>query len=143
MPFNRRRRLLIAALLFVVLVGVVEVFLLVRGRDIKSRSDQVTVGMTREEVEAILGPPELFVDKIIKPGGRKEEPGWEGPITLVWVDQFWQVEVQLGPDRRVKRIGYMPAYSLYRRTLGRLIDPGNPPPTLGAPPPIPGMKWRP
>jgi hypothetical protein len=107
-----RRRLLIAVPLVVVLLAAVAVLLLARGQDLKSRSAQIAVGMPREEVEGLLGPPVLVLQRT---GGRG--------FLLSWVDQFWQVDVLTGPDGRVESIGYMPSDSFYRRTVGRLIPP--------------------
>ena len=88
----------------------VTVLLISRGEDLKSRSAVISVGMPREQVEDILGPPVLVLDRT---GGRG--------AALIWVDQFWQVDVVTGPDGRVESLGCMPSDSLYRRTVGRLI----------------------
>jgi hypothetical protein len=68
--------------------------------------------MSREEVEGLLGPPVLELQRTAGRG-----------TLLVWVDQFWQVDVRTGPDGRVESIGYRPSDSLYRRTVGRLFPP--------------------
>jgi hypothetical protein len=112
-PLLIRRRLLLALLLafsLVVLLAAVALFPLAWGQNLKSRSARITVGMPREQVEEVLGPPVLTLPRT---GGRG--------TALVWVDQFWQVDVLTGPDGRVESIGYMPSNSLYRRTVGRLL----------------------
>ena len=110
MPLLTRRRLLIAVPLVVLfLLAAVAVLLLTYGQDLRSRSAQISVGMPREQVEDILGPPVLVL-------GRTGDRG----AALIWVDQFWQVDVRTGPDGRVESVGWMPSDSLYRRTVGRL-----------------------
>jgi hypothetical protein len=105
-----RRRLLIAVPLVLLLLVAVDILLLARGQDLKSRSALISVGMPREQVEDLLGPPVLVLQRT---GGR-------GTL-LCWVDQFWQVDVLTGPDGRAESVGCMPSDSLYRRTVGRLI----------------------
>jgi hypothetical protein len=113
MPLLTRRRLLIAVPLVVVLLLVaVTVLLLAHGQDLKSRSTLIAVGMPREQVEGILGPPVLVLPRTAGRG-----------FALVWTDQLWQVDVLIGPDGRAESIGYMPSDSLYRRTVGRLFSP--------------------
>jgi hypothetical protein len=107
----RRRHLLIGVPLVVVLLVAAAAVLLAPGQNLKSRSAQISVGMPREQVEEILGPPVLVLPRT---GGKGH--------ALVWVDQFWQVDVRTGPDGRAESVGYMPSDSLYRRTLGRLIS---------------------
>jgi hypothetical protein len=107
-----RRRLLIAVPLVVLLLAAAAVLLLVRGQALKSRAALIAVGMPREQVEDILGPPVLVLHRT---GGRG--------FLLCWVDQFWQVDVLTDPDGRVESIGYMPSDSFYRRTVGRLFPP--------------------
>src|SRR5258708_2920156 len=105
-----RRRLLLAVPLIVLLLAAVPVLLLAWAQDLKSRSAQISVGMPREQVEDLVAPPVLVLQRT---GGR-------GTL-LCWVDQFWQVDVLTGPDGRVESIGYAPSDSFYRRTVGRLI----------------------
>lgn len=105
-----RRRLLIAAPLALLVLWAGALLLLAPGRGLKSRSARVPAGMPRAGVEALLGPPALVLQRS---GGRGE--------LLVWVDQFWQVDVLTGPDGRTESVGCAPSDSLYRRTVGRLI----------------------
>jgi hypothetical protein len=105
-----RRPLLIAAPLVVILLIAVAVLLLAGGQNLKSRSAMISAGMPREQVEEILGPPVLVLDRT---GGR-------GTVS-VWVDQLWQVDVLFGPDGRAESVGCMPSDSFVRRTVGRLI----------------------
>jgi hypothetical protein len=105
-----RRRVLLAVALVVLLLAAVGVLLLARGQDLKSRSALISVGMPREQVEDLLGPPVLVMKRT---GGR-------GTL-LCWVDQFWQLDVRTGPDGRVESVDCVPSDSLYRRTVGRLI----------------------
>jgi hypothetical protein len=110
MPLLTRRRLLIAVGLVVLLLATAASLLLAWGQDLKSRSAVIHVGMPREQVEDILGPPVLVLP-------RTGERGF----ALAWVDQLWQVEVLIDRDGRVESIGYLPSDSFYRRTVGRLI----------------------
>jgi hypothetical protein len=111
MPLLTRRRLLIAVPLIVLLLIAFAGFLLVRGPDLRSRAAQISVGMPREEAEEMLGPPVLVLPRSSGKGAA-----------LIWVDQFWQLNVRTGPDDRVESVDYMPSDSLYRRTVGRLIS---------------------
>jgi hypothetical protein len=110
MPLLTRRYLLIAVPLVVLLLVGLACFLLTRGQDLKSRSTLISVGMPREQVESMLGPPELVLPRTAGRG-----------FSLTWIDQFWQLDVLIGPDGRVESTGCMPSDSLYRRTVGRLI----------------------
>src|SRR5262245_14806561 len=113
MSFLTRRWLLIAVPLVVLLLVVVAVFFLT-GESLRSRSERITVGMPREQVVDLLGRPELELPR------TTHDRGDRGAL-LVWVDQFWQVDVLTGPDGRVESVDYTPSDSFYRRTLGRLI----------------------
>jgi hypothetical protein len=106
-----RRSLFIAVPLTALLLATLTVLLLARGQDLKASSALVSVGMTREQVEDILGPPVIFLPK--GPTGTGD--------ALLWADMFWQVDVVIGPDSRVIRCGCTRSDSLYWRTVGRLI----------------------
>lgn len=110
MPLLTRRRLLVAGPLVVLLLAAVTVFLYARADDLKSRSARIVVGTPREEVESVLGPPYLLM-------GRSGDRG----EALIWVDQFWQVNVYTDPTGRVESVACGPSDSAYRRTVGRLI----------------------
>jgi hypothetical protein len=110
-PLTRRRLLIAVPLVVLLLLAAVAVLLLARGQDLKSRSALISVGMAREEVEGILGPPVLVLHR---PAGRG--------AALIWTDQFWQVDVVTGPDGRAESMGCIPSDSLYRQTVGRLIS---------------------
>ena len=116
MPVLTRRRLLIAISMVVIFLVGVAVFALSRYQDLRSRSAQILVGMPRDQVEEILGPPVLELPRPSK-GNR-----FGGGAALSWVDQFWQVDVLTGPDGRVESVDYMPSDSFYRRTIGRLTS---------------------
>jgi hypothetical protein len=116
MPVLTHRRLLIGVPMVVLLLVAAGVFLLTRVEDLKARSARITVGMPREQVENLLGPPVLTLPRSAG-GGRLGRGG----DVLVWVDQFWQVDVVTGPDGLVESVGSMPSDSFYRRTLGRLL----------------------
>lgn len=102
------RRLLVAVPLAVLVA--VALLLLTRGQDMKSRAARIPVGMPREEVEGMLGPPAVVLQRT---GGRG--------TSLHWVDQLWQVDVLTGPDGRTESVGCVPSDSFCRRTLGRVI----------------------
>lgn len=107
--FTRRHLSIAAAIVALILFGVA-VFLLSRVQDLRSRAAPISAGMSREQVEGILGPPELTLRRSSGKGD-----------CLVWTDQLWQVDVLTGPDGRVQSIGCIPSDSAYRRTIGRLI----------------------
>jgi hypothetical protein len=111
MPLLTRRRLLIAIPLIALLLIVVAVLVFSRDQGLKSRSTQIAVGMPRGQVEDMLGPPVLTLPRT---GGRG--------MLLVWVDQFWQVDVLTDRDGRVESVGCMPSDSFLRRTVGRLVS---------------------
>ncbi len=116
-PYNASMRphvrlcLLIAVPLIGLFLVAVAVLLCADAQDLKSRSGRISVGMPREQVEGILGPPVVVLRR---PAGRG--------AALVWVDQFWQVDVVTGPDGRAESVGCVPSDSLYRWTVGRLIS---------------------
>ena len=107
----RRRILLAASLVAIFLLLALTVFLLSRGQDLKARLALISPGMTREQVEDILGPPVLFLPK------GANAPG----DLLAWVDQLWQVEVVIGPDGRVIKCRCTPSLSFFRGTIGRIL----------------------
>ena len=110
-----RRRLMIAVPLTALLLATLTVLFLARSsQDLKSRSELISVGMPRERVEEILGPP---VGVLRRTAGRG--------TALIWTDQFWQVDVLTGPDGRAESIGCMRSDSLYNRTIGRLLGTGH------------------
>jgi hypothetical protein len=112
MPLLTRRRLLVSVSSVVLLLVITTaVFLLARGPDLKTRAAQISVGMSREQVEDMLGPPVVVLPRT---GGRG--------AALIWVDQFWQVDIRTGPNGQVESVDYMPSDSLYRRTVGRVIS---------------------
>jgi hypothetical protein len=110
MSSTTRRGLLIAIPIAVFLLFVVIVLLFFRGQDLKSRSSQIPIGMSREEVEGMLGRPVLVLPRTAGRG-----------FLLAWVDQFWQLDVYVGPEGRVEIVTCSSSNSLYRRTVGRVI----------------------
>jgi hypothetical protein len=110
MAFLARRRVLIAVAVVALVVVSVAILIFARG-DLKSRSALLSVGMPREEVEAVLGPPVLTLHRS---SGKGE--------ALIWTDQFWQLSVRTDPDNRTESIECVPSDSLYRRTLGRVVS---------------------
>lgn len=109
MPLPTRRQLLFALPLGLLFLAIVVVVIGSR-TGLQSRLAEVSIGMTRAEVEAILGPPAIVLPRT---NGRGH--------ASAWVDQFWQVDVITGPDGRVERIGCVPSDSAFRRTIGRLL----------------------
>ena len=107
-PFTRRR-LFIAGTLTCLLVAVLAAFVIVGRQNLKARRTQVSVGMTREQVEGILGPPVLVLP-------RSDGKGH----VMVWTDMLWQVDVGVDSNGAVNSCGCVPANSAYRRTEKRL-----------------------
>ncbi len=112
-----RRRLLLALAVVVIVVVALALLLLAPGQDLKSRSAAISVAMPREQVEELLGAPALVLPRQARAGAR----GGRGYL-LSWVDQFWQVDVLIGPDGRVESIARKPSDSFYRRTAGRFTS---------------------
>ena len=109
MPLPTRRQMLIAVPLGLMFLAIVVVVIGIR-TGLQSRLSEVSIGMTRAEVEAILGPPAIHLSRT---NGRGH--------ASAWVDQFWQVDVITGPDGRVESTSCMPSDSAFRRTIGRLL----------------------
>jgi hypothetical protein len=86
-------------------------FLLTRGPGLRTRVGQIRAGMTRAEVEGMLGRPAL----VLKRAGRPGE-------SVVWVDQLWQVDIVTDGAGRVESVGCVPSDSAYRRTVGRVLS---------------------
>ncbi len=108
---TRRRLLIVVPLVFLLLWGAWAVVLLAPGKSLQSRSDRITAGMPRAEVEVLLGQPEL----VLKRTGDRG-------FLLSWVDQFWQVDVLTDPDGQVESTQCIPSHSFYRGTVGRVIS---------------------
>ena len=106
---SRRFRWLVAVPVTVLILAISIVGLRTQFRGLKTRLLQVSLGMTREQVEGIFGPPVLFLSD-----GQSRMGG-----VLVWVDQLWQVDVILDHDGRVIRSGCTRSYSALNRTIGR------------------------
>ncbi len=109
MPLATRRRLLFALLIGLLFLAIMVVVVGSR-TGLQSRFTDVKIGMTQAEVETILGPPILVLQRT---NGRGH--------ASAWVDQFWQIDVITGPDGRVERVGCVPSDSAFRRTIGRLL----------------------
>ncbi len=110
--FTRRRQVIV-----VVLAALVIVLLLIEGvlffsdsQSLEEGAGQIVAGMSRGEVEGILGKPYMDMRRT---EGRGE--------TWIWIDQLWQVEVYTGADQHVEFVRCVPSDSLYRRTVGPVI----------------------
>ncbi len=110
MPRPTRRQLLIAVPLGLLLLAALAVVVVGSQNGLRARLADIKFGMTRAEVEAILGPPAITLPRT---NGR-------GHLSA-WVDQFWQVDVITDPDGRVERVSCVPSDSTFRRTIGRLL----------------------
>jgi hypothetical protein len=66
--------------------------------------------MPRDEVEGVLGPPDLVLPRT---GDRG--------FLLSWVDQLWQVDVLTDREGRVESVDCVPSQSALRRTVGRVF----------------------
>jgi hypothetical protein len=104
---SRRLRWTLALSLTVVVLAIAVDLFRSQFRNLKGRVSLISAGMTRAEVESILGRPELSLDRA--PPGTGE--------LLVWVDQLWQVEVVLDGDGLVVRSGCVPSDSFLQRTV--------------------------
>ena len=107
MSSRKRRWLYVLVPLVGLLLWAGGLLLFAYNRDLKSLSADISVGMSRAEVEAVLGEPVLTLDRS---GGKG--------TALVWTDQFWQVTVRADPDGRVESVECVRADSWYRRTFG-------------------------
>jgi len=103
--------LIVASVAGLLLAGSVA-FVLVRGDDLRTRLAMVSEGMTRAQVVAILGRPEVTLQRARPEDGQ----------VLLWVDQLWQVEVVVDGGGKVIKTSCTRSNSLYWRTVGRLTD---------------------
>ncbi len=110
MPLPTRRQLLIAVPVGLLLLAALAVLVVGSRTGLRSRLAEIKIGMTRAEVETILGPPAISLSRT---NGRGH--------LCSWVDQFWQVDVLTGLDGRVEKIGCIKSDSAFRRTIGRLL----------------------
>ncbi len=78
--------------------------------DLKRRSLQITNGMQREQVEEILGEPYMSL----------KVQSDESAQMLIWIDNFWQVDVRVDGNDQVVMCRRMPAHSAFRRTQSRI-----------------------
>lgn len=110
-------------LLLLMLVALLLLLLVAKGRNLKSQSAQVRIGMPRDEVVQLLGPPVLVLQRTANRGEA-----------LCWTNQFWQIDVLTGPDGQVETVGCIPSDSFYRRTVGSLLGRGHTHPHQPVPP---------
>ncbi|MBL8848103.1 MAG: hypothetical protein JNG89_00375 [Planctomycetaceae bacterium] len=80
-----------------------------RSQHLKSQAARVAAGMSRVEVEAILGPPYMELDRVAGAG-----------TLAVWIDDFWQLDVHFDPEGRVELVTCVPSDSFYRRSVNWL-----------------------
>ncbi len=106
-----RRRLLIAVSLAVTLLATVAVSVVISRETLGDRMQLISPGMAREQVVEILGSSVLVLPK---------GPSGSGDL-MCWVDQFVQVDVVIGSDDRVMRVGHKPSDSAYHRTMDRFF----------------------
>jgi len=85
-------------------------FAINRTHILKDRSQKISSGMPREQVEELLGKPYLVLPK--GPRGTGE--------LLVWTDNFWQVDVVIDEQDQVVTCRCVPANSWYRITQSKL-----------------------
>jgi hypothetical protein len=104
MELRKLRNPLIAAAVLFFLVGAG--FFVWRSQYLKSRAMLVKADMSRGEVEAVLGPPYLTLQRT----------GERGTFSS-WVDNFWQADVVFDPDGQVESVGCMPSQSFYNHTV--------------------------
>lgn len=76
---------------------------------LKNRSQEISSGMPREQVEEILGEPYLSLPR----------SNGNGDL-LVWTDIYWQVDVLIDGDGRVLWCRSVPANSWFRVTQSRI-----------------------
>jgi hypothetical protein len=94
---------------FIVALLVMAVFVFTGMNHLKNRSQQVSSGMPRAEVEDLLGEPYLSLPR----------SNGDGEL-LVWTDIYWQVDVLIDGNGRVLWCRCVPANSWYRITQSKL-----------------------
>jgi hypothetical protein len=80
-----------------------------RSQHLKSQAALVKIGMSQGDVEAILGPPYMELDR----------QGGKGSLA-VWIDDFWQLDVLTDEDGHVERVTCVPSDSFYHRSVNRV-----------------------
>jgi len=99
-----------SALLVIVILSVATVVIRTHFRGLRTRLSRISVGMTRDQIENILGRPDVSL--------RMSTGNGEA---LYWADQLWQAEIFLDGDGKIIKFGSTPSRSAFRRTVGRLI----------------------
>ena len=108
-----RRNLLITVSLTALCGVLVFLFVIVTAPDLKTRALPVKVGMSRAQVVAILGKPVLDMN-------RTEDRG----TMMVWVDQFWQLDIVFGREGIIESVNYSDSDSFYNSTIrGKWFSP--------------------
>src|SRR5262245_61064150 len=96
----RNASIAVGVMLFLLVVGLFAW----RSQYLKSRATLVTVGMSRADVEAILGPPYMELDR----------QGGKGKL-VDWIDNFWQLDVLFDSNGQVESVTCVPSNSWYHR----------------------------
>lgn len=110
MPWRWSRWVQWSVMIAFLLLNAVGIALFYWTQNLRETSGRIAFNMTREEVESILGPAYLDLQ-------RTEGRG----TLLVWVDQLAQVDVLLGPDGRAQTVTCKRSDSFYWRTVGQWL----------------------
>jgi len=105
MKATAKRRWMIAAAATLCVAGALPVLVWLMSNTLQDRTAELRVGMLRTEVHKLLGPPALTLPKRAKGTGDGS----------VWVDQFWNLDVNFNGDGRVISFNCRPADSPFRR----------------------------
>jgi hypothetical protein len=107
---RRRLRWAASVLLAIVILSLATVVIRTHFRGLRTRLSQVSVGMTRAQIERILGRPDVSLSMSTGSGEA-----------LYWADQLWQAEVFLDGEGKVIKFRSIASRSALRSTVGRLI----------------------
>jgi hypothetical protein len=122
-----RKRIIVAALVLAIFLNALGFFIipmLTRSKINKDNFERIRIGMSEEEVDAILGGPERDETNGDYAGARfdryiKASTGWSDPRWKRWVSKNGSIDVQFDEQRQVcyrdfQEVRYV-GWTLYQR----------------------------
>jgi hypothetical protein len=125
---RHKKRQLLLLLTLAVLVAVSGAFLLPRRDDqiTEANCDKIRKGMTRQELEAILGgPPDDYTSwphAVLRLHGQEGRLRSLGVSWRAWVGEKGIILVSFDTDRKVDFVFFRPPGGFYKNRRGRFMD---------------------